>query len=622
MIFVKQLCIGMTVLLAIWFLLNRKPNIWNGIRERVENTKDRNIVLLMALLILLVEGSVVLFRQTPFVADEVYSMSGAAFFAGYDWSNYMSLHKFYNFGYAMLFAPLYKVFTDPVFIYQGMLFGNVILFVCIYIMAYYIARKHLQLAKLYSAVIALVCSYNSISLFFKGYLYNELPLAFIMWITLLLLLELSVATGKKRVVLSGVLGIITAYAYLVHSRCLILYGTLVVLVLLFLLIYKKWIVQPLSFGVAFGVCFCLEKLLLQYVQTNLYLQGTEVVMKNSVEHMATGTWQYKILGSLEGIGKLIAQFFSLAGAMTIETGGLVTVVSAVALYYLYKNFRKLRTGEMDKAHFLLTVFSFVSFWGMVVCIALFGASNSKPRFLMYSRYFSPFIGPFLFLGLERLKNDKQLRLKWILIWSTVLTMIVGLTYLFYTYPLSNDASMKENASLYLFMPFSMYNKQVTFSKNVFFIAMVLLLLFTVLLLYLNYRKQFVAFCMVSIAFSAILVWRVELRQNQPAAERRYEMCDTTYKVLHADIFEDVEIHCDGDDMYEKSVLVMCYDKEIVYNLEGVTVGEGDVLLSNSLDYIETYAPQYIYQLDDGEYMAVWDEDVHAYLQQHYELYKE
>ena len=103
---------------------------------------------------------------------------------------------------------------------------------------------------------------------------------------------------------------------------------------------------------------------------------------------------------------LISSFFSLAGATTIETGGLLTIVTVVAIYYVIKTFSDYRKGKGNKEIFILFLFSFVSLWGMVAAIALTGASNGKVRFVAYTRYFMPFIGPFLMVGLILLKKYK------------------------------------------------------------------------------------------------------------------------------------------------------------------------------------------------------------------------
>lgn len=619
----KYLLIGMVLLGALWILFEKKRSLWHNIIAWIENRKDFTICIILLVFILISQSWLISFRKLPFIADEVYSISGAAFFAGYDWSNYMQLHKFYNFGYTMLLAPLYKIFNDPVAIYRGMLFVNVLLFAAMFFVIYYIARKHFQLNKSTSIAVTFICSFNSIILFFKSFVYNELPLAFVTWLVVLLLLETANASGKKRLLLSAVLGAVSAYGYVIHSRCLIVFGTLAVLAVVFLFVYKKWIVQPVSFGLVFAICFYLEKKLIGYVQTQLYLKGVKEVMPNSVEHMATGTWQYRTLQSLSGIRNLISQFFSLAGAMTLETGGLLTILTVVSLYFIVKNFKRLRTGEESKEVFILSIFSSISLWGMVACVSLFGASNGKPHFLVYSRYFSPFIGPFLLLGLWILKNSKDIQFKWVTIWSGILTVIVSLVYVFYSFPVLNKTIMNGNASLYFFLAFCRYEKQTIFSKNVFIIAFLLLFVFTAILLFLYKRKQFIAFCAVALIFSTALFWRIEERQCEPASNRRYSFCDATYTLLNeCDTLDDMDIYCVGTETYRKSILVSLYDQDIIYDLQNVETNDDTILLANTVESLDIYQPTYILQLDQNEWIGLWDSSIKETLEARYIHYSE
>ena len=59
--------------------------------------------------------------------DEVGTIASAAYFAGYDWSETMSMHKYYGFGYSLLMAPLFMIFDNVTIIYGGMLVCNGIL---------------------------------------------------------------------------------------------------------------------------------------------------------------------------------------------------------------------------------------------------------------------------------------------------------------------------------------------------------------------------------------------------------------------------------------------------------------------------------------------------------------
>lgn len=618
---VKLLCVGMTMFLLFWFLFNKKPQIWENIRNRIEKIEDWKIKLSLFVFVFLSEGWMIFLRKLPISNDEVYSISGASFFAGYNWSEYMQFKKFYNFGYTMLMAPLYKIFEDPITIYRGMLLCNVLLHAITLMIVYHIIRKYFQCEKAISIAISIISTCNAFVLFFKGFIYNEMPLMLVVWLILLFLLELSQVKGRKRIILSALLGVIAAYAYIIHSRCIIIYVTMFILVVLFLIIYRKLLIEPISFTVLFGSFYYLEKNLIDYVQRELYLIGTDVVIQNSVKHVMTGTWRYRALTSLEGIADFIARIFTLSGALTIEMGGLFTIVTVIALYYFVKRFTKWRKGEEAFSTFIVFLFSFVSLFGMIAAIALTGASNGKMRFIAYSRYFMPFIGPFILYGLVILKKYHKMNLKWFVIWTAILTIIVGCVYLFYALPILDGESLKVVTSYYYFMAFTRYPLQMTYSKNVLCISFCLLVLFTGILLYLYKRKQMIALCSVSMIFAVSLVAVVEQKQCYPSSQMRYTICDKTYKIIENEkVLRNKDVFCLGNPVYQKGVLVSAYDHHLIYDVDRIKKNQVTVIFSSNIEDMDFYQPPYVYMLDQSECIGFWDENLCRYFEKQYQRY--
>ena len=57
------------------------------------------------------------------LSDELATISGAAYFAGLDWSAVISNAGYYGSGFSALFAPLFLLTDNPFVIYKGMLIG-------------------------------------------------------------------------------------------------------------------------------------------------------------------------------------------------------------------------------------------------------------------------------------------------------------------------------------------------------------------------------------------------------------------------------------------------------------------------------------------------------------------
>lgn len=615
---IEFLFLGMIFLTIAWLYVGKERGKWKLFCENIEKVSEKKIAWLIFLLALLPQVIVIFMKKIPMSADEVYTISNAAFFAGYDVSSYMSQKMFYNFGYTIFMTPLYKIFHDPVVIYRLMLAINGIIHAWMTVIAYYILHRKLQTSKIVSCAIVLVSNCNAIGLFFDGFIYSELPLSMVVWLCLLLLLELVDATGKKRMILSGLAGLVLAYSYILHSRCLILFVTMGLVVFLYLIIYKKWIVQPISFAVVFAVCMLAEQKLLQYVQTNLYLQKAGAQMKNSVSYVAGNTGRNAITG-WESIKRVILHFMSLAGAMTIQTAGILTIVTVIILYYVVRHFKKLRKGEENPSLFLMTAFSLISLWGMVACISLLG--SNKWFFLVYVRYFAPFLGPFLMSGLYLMRTDKELKFKWVFIWTGVLTFLVGLVYVFYTYPQLKGNNITKRTTSYMFLAFTRYEQHRKFSRNVIGIALILLIIFTCLILFLYKRRQMITICAIVLLFSICLYQRVQEKQCIPSSQKRYSMADATYELLESGLLEGKQLYCFGSGVYEKAVFNMNYDDNIEFRRSEFKSDKDAVLFSNSLEKLKQYKAAYIYQLDNNEWIGVWNEKISEMLDNTYDLYK-
>lgn len=619
MYFLKLLLIGMFLFGVVWLFLNKMTGCWKTFKLAVERCRERTIYYILFLGMIITQAGLIFLRKFPVSADEVYTISNTAFFAGFDVSNYMHMKKFYNFGYSIFFVPLYKLFDNPVVIFRLMLLGNLIIHAFIVLLIYHVVRKKMQCSKCIGIAFSLVSGCNLLMMFFRGYMYNEIPLSLVNWAAVLLLLELVDAGKKNRIIVSLFLGMLMAYAYVIHSRCIILYLAIAIIVGLYLIVYKKLLVQPLFFAAGFVPLYCLEQKMLQYVQKYMYLKEEGAEMVNSVSQVASGTSRFALLTSISGIGKLIAHLFSLAGTLSVQTGGLLTILTVAVLYYLFKNRQNIYKGLMDKKKFVLLTYAFVSFWGMVMAIALVGAAGGKIRFYAYTRYFVPFIGPFLLAGLLILKYNTQIKFKWVTIWSVMITLGVGLVYVFYSYPAIKKVTMREITSFYLFIPFARYWNQFKFDKKFLVIMLGVLVIFTLGLLFLYRRKQIIALSAAVMIFSVAMFSTVEKKQMTKASGRRYMQSDAIYALCkNSTLLEDKRVQCAGGGNFGRAVFFALYDENIIYDKKQFVFDEDSVILTEKLNTQFQYSAKYVFKLDNNEYIGVWDDELAGKLEDIYE----
>lgn len=617
-----HLTIFVVVMFATMFVLDQKRDKTMLCLEKCNVLSDRIIALLLFFATVCIEGIQILYRSQPFIADEVYTMSGGMFFAGYDVSSYMSHYKLYNFGYTMLLSPLYRFIENPVVLYRCTLLCNVILHGITIVIIYKLLRVCFGYDNVKSVLMALVSGCSFLVLQFGMYVYNETPLVFLVWVVFALLIVIIDKKGWTQALLSIVIAVFTGYAYIIHSRCIVFFAVVALVVLLYLLVYRKWLVNPIAFGIPFAGMIFGAKKLVDYVQVHLYLKGLNEDMGNSVEAVAGATSRYKVFMSLEGIGKLIKQFFSLATSLNIVTGGFILLATIFSLYQLGRICKKSQLTA-NKKLFVAGVFSIVSFWGMVACIAVSGAASGILRFLAYIRYFTPFIGPFLlFAMISLLKNMNCIKRTTLYTWSALGNVIAVLVFVFYSYPLLQGSSMKQNGTTYFFMAFARYKEQVLFSKGVIAIALATMLAGTVVFLILFHKKRYLYMAIAFLGFSMLLIHQVEIRQNRPAAERKYKLNDATWKLIKEDVLpEDIQIYYGDENRYSQVTMTTLFAEEPYYLPDKNAVSDLSeaVLLTNEPEDYMYCEDSYVFKVDKHEYIITQSEEVKDILDDKCEL---
>ncbi|MDE5779093.1 MAG: hypothetical protein K2I10_11390, partial [Lachnospiraceae bacterium] len=605
----KLLCILFVyslVAAACLVILDRKRTWFDNIIIRINNLAVWKISIILLIAVFFLDGIHILYKYTPFVADEVYTLSGGAFFAGYDWSSYMSLHKFYNFGYTMLLAPLYRIIDDPIVLYRSLLAVNVLLECFSIIIVYRILRLQLGFSNVKSIVIALAVCCSTFVLQFHTYVYNEMPLTFLVWVTLALMLRLVDTKREERIILSLLLGFCMGYMYIIHSRCVVFYIAAAIVWIMYLIVYKKWIANPIATVITFLGTILGGSKLIDYVQVNLYLKDLSQSMDNSVgSAVSLGVSRYAILKSFEGIIRVIKHFITLAGTLNVSTGGLLLILTIVSIYCAVKYRKQYVTDKYGKQYFIITILSYVSLWGMVSCVAVLGAGNQLVRWMAYSRYYAAFLGPFLLIGILMLLKNHGLKNRTLWIWTMIGNVVVILLYAFYAYPVMKGASMKENASLYIFRCFSVHNKQTKFSWSVFGIAVLIMFVGSLIFLFLYQKKRVLVMCALLLGFSAILFQEIDCRQNREASRRRYEMSNASYELMESSLLpEDVKVYYGGTGLFGKAILVTLYNKDVTYlkGVKNLPDLENAVLLTNNPEKYSVGTECHIFQLDSNEYI--------------------
>lgn len=157
-------------------------------------------------------------RTIPFIYNDEYGYwASAAYFAGYDWSNIVSITSYYGYGYGFILSILLRVFPTSQQAYSAALVLNGVWwtgsFICIYKAARLLfpeKRKEIVKTVCFTAMLFPACIAN------MYYTWPEMLLVFLYSLNFLLMAYLK--QSQKKMFYCVCIILINIYMYMVHQR--------------------------------------------------------------------------------------------------------------------------------------------------------------------------------------------------------------------------------------------------------------------------------------------------------------------------------------------------------------------------------------------------------------------
>ena len=386
--------------------------IWKKIYNRKYSVEVTAFIFVLLLQIIPV------FFTNPLIqyvgGDEVGTISGAAFFAGYDWSETVALHKYYGFGYSIFMTPLFWVFDNVQYIYCGMLVMNGITYALSAAIAANCMKRFCK-SKLYIFISAVACVF--IPLKFVCVI-NEHMLILIIWLVCWILMKLDEISDdlSKRNYYSTLLALVLAYSLTVHTRAILIWVAVFCAIVYEYMRKRRIIVSVVPFLCILFLGYLISTGLIKYVQNTLYAPEEGEILANSGDMLAEQLIDNPKYSAIN-LYSLLSMFVSLIGVLL--TGSFVTagclllslILGVVMLiqYLLHK--------ESTQSYIIIYVFAMVgllsSLIGQVVLwmpdMQLVEKGNEIEyilggRIKFYLRYYICYAGPLIMCVLCKLEN--------------------------------------------------------------------------------------------------------------------------------------------------------------------------------------------------------------------------
>ena len=335
------------------------------------------------------------------MVDEAGTVASALSLIGKNWTYATSSMEnyLYRYGQSIFYLPVMLFIKNPNLTYKALLVVNGIIYSFMPVLIYIILKKYLKNKNYYLIpLITLLPAPFLISMFTTA----DLSLIVLPWILLILFLEIQKKKDKR--FLSFLIGFLTMYAYMCHSRGVIIVASSLLLVIYYKIKYKEDLVDLKYYFSALIIFFMVNKVVYGNVKENLYALGG---VKNATLEKVKISDLRKIFTTVSGFTAFVKLLL-----------GWLTVLIGITFGFGFKPFFDKK--EENKKDFILRVFikAFTIFtlivgivW-MYRCALAFYVDGDTGRLdrMVYVRYMASIAGPLLFLALYKNKNESRHKL--------------------------------------------------------------------------------------------------------------------------------------------------------------------------------------------------------------------
>lgn len=550
------------------------------------------------------------------VSDEIATISGAAYFAGYDWSEVISHAGYYGQGFYSLFFWVFKITDNPIVIYHIILSACAFLQACIVPIIFYLIKKYLCInSNLLTSLISLIGSYLTIVR--VAVTYNENILVVLCWIiTFFIFQYFDASTQRMKYIYYIVISILIGWGITIHIRFLVFIIALILATIVYKIYYKSSITHlimllglPVFIVPSYFFVEKVKNILWKAGENSQTIRNTTVNLDANVNILDSTSWKAFfniILGQINTI--------------TIFTCGFFVLSVVSILYYLKKNKDRKHSLKYKQILFVSATLLF-AIGGTILAQSLswmenvYNALNRQGieadiysyKAFTYIRYFGIYVGPLVVIGVSVLcKELVDIRTCVKVSWLTIIGLQVYWLSFIQKY-ISNNIHAKE-----VFISFSRWTSNKQFYDSIYLFGVSFVLIFYFILYLLICKKQW----WIILSFTSIILiyeyMYVGYKQDIVIQANNYEKVDKSYAFLRdAPIDETEDIYyIDLSNMTDHNTYYLLQMYLPRYKIIPKTINfvkENAIIISNGNGFMDNNHYIFMY-LDDKEYIYILGEE--------------
>ncbi|MCI8669290.1 MAG: hypothetical protein HFI34_07205 [Lachnospiraceae bacterium] len=287
--------------------------------------------------------------------DDIGTMAGAAYFAGLDWSNVISRALYYGWGYSMFMAPAFLLTDNVRLLFQAMLAYNALLLGLSVVICYNILNRIFKIQnKTFCVLVTLASNFYFIALMDTNIVFNETAIIFLTWLIFYILLKMqdNSCNGRSKIKNTIIMVLIMGYGLTVHTRFVLVWGAVFVMLIIYGLVKKKILVNPWVFLLGTGGLYALVRLLNGRIQDKLWLAAqNDEPLVNSMDSLGSQLTNLKELMNSEGLKGFLHMMLGQSAVMFFLSGGLLLLFLIITGIMIKRLFRK---SFIDKESYFVT----------------------------------------------------------------------------------------------------------------------------------------------------------------------------------------------------------------------------------------------------------------------------
>lgn len=389
-----------------------------GTGTRMEKTFDkqdkRNMCIAFGVIALLTVIPA-FFLHISWTFDELGTLANSAYLAGYDWS--YPLHVaggyYYKYGTALFYALPFLLIKDSILLYRVMMAINGVLLGITAASAYVICRRHLGVKKSGQALwMALISAGTPSALLHSSYGRGDFVLVLTPWLVLLCLLEAYRSAGRRKIIFSVLCALAAVYAFMGHTRGVVLMIALFMTVAGARLLLGIRAVHMPAYLCATGAGLLLDRFLTSFFKQAIWGQyGARHASVEGARFSDLGT-----LFTLDGIKVLIKSVLGWLYTIFSSTMGLACVGLVIALMLILLLLQKKRaasdevllTSVLGALHYGGSVAMGILFFYPYIYDALNSMNTKRYDRIFYGRYQAGAVGLICLLAVYALAVRRDL----------------------------------------------------------------------------------------------------------------------------------------------------------------------------------------------------------------------